>query len=121
MILANMSEGWPFLGSAPTLAGVDINGIIGVFKRWAEEYGSITQFSVMGDKQVILTDEKDARELFVKRGIKYSDRGAPHAVEYISMKQNPGFRPRDGKKPAHSQQRQGYPYPNLSKLQILAY
>ncbi|KAJ5976967.1 hypothetical protein N7501_000309 [Penicillium viridicatum] len=90
-----MSEGWPFLGSAPTLAGVDINGIIGVFKRWAEEYGSITQFSVMGDKQVILTDEKDARELFVKRGIKYSDRGAPHAVEYISMKQNPGFRPRD--------------------------
>lgn len=90
-------KGWPFLGSAPALAAVDTNGIIGIFKSWAEQYGSITQFSAMGDKQVILTEDKDARELFVRRGIKYSDRGAPHAVEYISMKQNPGFRPKDGK------------------------
>ncbi|KAF4266316.1 hypothetical protein KXW98_006901 [Aspergillus fumigatus] len=88
-------KGWPFLGSAPALAAVDTNGIIGIFKSWAEQYGSITQFSAMGDKQVILTEDKDARELFVRRGIKYSDRGAPHAVEYISMKQNPGFRPKD--------------------------
>ncbi|OGE56501.1 hypothetical protein PENARI_c003G04885 [Penicillium arizonense] len=88
-------KGWPFLGSAPTLASVDVNGIIGIFKKWAEQHGSITQFSAMGDKQVILTEDKDARELFVKRGTKYSDRGAPHAVEYISMKQNPGFRPKD--------------------------
>ncbi len=90
-------KGWPVLGNAPELAAFDINGIIGVFKKWAQTYGSITQFSAMGDKQVILTEDYDARELFVKRGIKYSDRGAPHAVEYISMKQNPGFRPRDGK------------------------
>ncbi|RYP41293.1 hypothetical protein DL767_001147 [Monosporascus sp. MG133] len=93
-------RGWPFLGSAPELAAADINGIIGIFKKWAQQYGSITQFSAMGDKQVILTEEKDARELFVKRGAKYSDRGAPHAVEYISMKQNPGFRPRDVRSPS---------------------
>ncbi|KAL8780322.1 MAG: hypothetical protein Q9213_006520 [Squamulea squamosa] len=49
----------------------------------------------MGTKQVILSDEKIANELFVKRGNRYSDRGAPHVVEYISMNQNPGFRPKD--------------------------
>lgn len=91
-------KGWPFLGSAPELAAVDTNGIINIFKTWAQKYGSITQFSVMGEKQVILTEDKDARELFIKRGAKYSDRGAPHAVEYISMKQNPGFRARDGER-----------------------
>jgi hypothetical protein len=63
----------------------------------------------MGDKQVILTEEKDARELFVKRGIKYSDRGAPYAVEYISMKQNPGFRPKDGEQLAPVTTRAGPP------------
>ena len=51
----------------------------------------------MGTKQVVLSDEKIANELFVKRGNRYSDRGAPHAVEHISMNQNPGFRPKDGK------------------------
>ncbi|KEZ40615.1 hypothetical protein SAPIO_CDS8534 [Scedosporium apiospermum] len=49
----------------------------------------------MGEKQVVLSDEAAAKELFVRRGNKYSDRGAPHAVEYISMNQNPGFRPKD--------------------------
>ncbi|KAI4233701.1 MAG: hypothetical protein LQ349_004249 [Xanthoria aureola] len=49
----------------------------------------------MGTRQVVLSDEKIANELFVKRGNRYSDRGAPHAVEYISMNQNPGFRPKD--------------------------
>ncbi|KAI4282047.1 MAG: hypothetical protein L6R38_003231 [Xanthoria sp. 2 TBL-2021] len=49
----------------------------------------------MGTKQVVMSDEKIANELFVKRGNRYSDRGAPHAVEYISMNQNPGFRPKD--------------------------
>ncbi|KAJ0414065.1 cytochrome P450 [Aspergillus carlsbadensis] len=77
------------------MAAVDVNGIIQLFTKWAEQHGPVTQFSAMGAKQVILTEEKTARELFVKRGGKYSDRGAPHAVEYISMKQNPGFRPYD--------------------------
>jgi hypothetical protein len=45
---------------------------------------------------VILSDDKIAKELFIKRGNKYSNRGAPHAVEYISMNQNPAFRPKDG-------------------------
>lgn len=45
---------------------------------------------------MVLSDEAAAKELFVRRGNKYSDRGAPHAVEYISMNQNPGFRSKDG-------------------------
>lgn len=79
------------------LASANSNSIIDIYRKWAEEYGPIAQFSVMGAKQVVLSDEKIAHELFVKRGNRYSDRGAPHAVEYISMNQSPGFRPKDGR------------------------
>ncbi|KAL8721655.1 MAG: hypothetical protein Q9225_001704 [Loekoesia sp. 1 TL-2023] len=88
-------KGWPFIGNAVELASSNSNSIIHIFRKWAQEYGPIAQFGVMGAKQVVLSDEKIANELFVKRGHIYSDRGAPHAVEYISMNQNPGFRPKD--------------------------
>ncbi|KND88299.1 Cytochrome P450 [Tolypocladium ophioglossoides CBS 100239] len=88
-------KGWPFVGNALELASSNSNSIIHIFGKWAQEYGPIARFSVMGEKQVILSDEKLAKEVFVKRGNRYSDRGAPHAVEYISMNQNPGFRPKD--------------------------
>lgn len=71
--------------------------MIQIFRRWAQQYGPIVQLNIMGTKQVILSDQRIATELFVKRGQKYSDRGAPHAVEYISMNQSPGFRPKDGR------------------------
>ncbi|KAI1778543.1 putative cytochrome P450 oxidoreductase [Hypoxylon cercidicola] len=112
-------NGWPFLGSAPELAAVDTNGIIGIFKTWAQKHGSITQFSVMGEKQVILTKDRDARELFVKRGAKYSDRGAPHAVEYISMKQSPGFRARDGWRRQRSMMQSAINITSVNKYQSL--
>ncbi len=79
------------------LASSNSSSIIHIFHKWAQEYGPIAQFSLMGTKQVVLSDEKIANELFVKRGTRYSDRGAPHAVEHISMNQNPGFRPKDRK------------------------
>lgn len=78
------------------LASSNSNTITDIFRNWAQQHGSVAQFSVMGAKQVVLSDEKIVKELFVKRGNRYSDRGAPHAVEYISMNQNPGFRPKDG-------------------------
>ncbi|EFY96243.2 Cytochrome P450 CYP5058A4 [Metarhizium robertsii ARSEF 23] len=77
------------------LASSNSNTITDIFRNWAQQHGSVAQFSVMGAKQVVLSDEKIVKELFVKRGNMYSDRGAPHAVEYISMNQNPGFRPKD--------------------------
>lgn len=89
--------GWPLVGNAMDLASADSTDMIHIFRKWAEQYGPITQISLMGAKQVILSEEKIANELFVKRGNRYSDRGAPHAVEYISMKQSPGFRNKDGR------------------------
>jgi hypothetical protein len=97
VVTDDAKKGWPFVGNAVELASSNSNSIIHIFRKWAQDYGPITQFSVMGTKQVVLSDEKIANELFVKRGNRYSDRGAPHAVEYISMNQSPGFRPKDGK------------------------
>lgn len=91
------APGWPFVGNALDLTSANSIDMIHIFRTWAEKYGPITQISLMGAKQVILSEERVAHELFVKRGNRYSDRGAPHAVEYISMKQSPGFRNKDGK------------------------
>ncbi|ORY71795.1 putative cytochrome P450 oxidoreductase [Pseudomassariella vexata] len=88
-------KGWPLVGNALELASSNSTSIIRIFHQWAQEYGPITQINIMGAKQVILSDEKIANELFVKRGNRYSGRGAPHAVEYISMNQSVGFRPKD--------------------------
>lgn len=85
------------MGNALDLASANSIEMIHIFRSWAETYGPITQISLMGAKQVIVSEERIAYELFVKRGNRYSDRGAPHAVEYISMKQSPGFRNKDGK------------------------
>lgn len=89
--------GWPWLGNALDLASVDSTGVIGVFNGWGRRYGAIAQFSLMGEKQIVISDDRIANDLFVKRGSRYSDRGAPHAVEYISNGHSPGFRPKDGK------------------------
>jgi hypothetical protein len=46
------------------------------FKEWADMYGPIYQTSMLGTKFVIVTDEKIAEELLVKRAKIYSDRPA---------------------------------------------
>jgi hypothetical protein len=53
---------------------------IPVFNKWYREYGDIVSFKILGVNQVVLNTEKAANELFVQRGNKYSDRGAPTAV-----------------------------------------
>jgi hypothetical protein len=89
-------SGWPFIGSVLELASADSTAMIGIFQKWGQKYGPITQVDIMGSKNVIISDPAIAQELFVRRGNRYSNRGATHAVEYISMNQNPGFRPKDG-------------------------
>lgn len=43
------------------------------------------QFSLLGDTQVVISDEAMVNELFVKRGAIYSGRNAPHAFKTITQ------------------------------------
>ncbi|KAF4958406.1 hypothetical protein FSARC_11023 [Fusarium sarcochroum] len=85
-------KGWPVVGNAPELASSDGN-LIPIFNRWAKQYGDIVQFSILGEKQVIISSDKVAHDLLDKRGSKYSDRGTPHAVAYIFNNMNPALMP----------------------------
>ncbi|KAL2672416.1 hypothetical protein Neosp_013126 [[Neocosmospora] mangrovei] len=87
-------KGWPVVGNAPELASSDGN-LIPIFNRWAKIYGDIVQFSILGEKQIVLSSDKIAHELFVKRGPKYSDRGTPHAMAYITRDLNPALMPKN--------------------------
>ncbi|KAH6645051.1 putative cytochrome P450 oxidoreductase [Truncatella angustata] len=85
-------RGWPIVGNAPELAAAK-GANTAVFRKWAKEHGPIVQFTVGNEKQVILSDDKVARDLYIKRSGKYSDRHAPHAVTTATMGQNPALRP----------------------------
>lgn len=89
--------GWPIVGNAPELASSDGN-LVPIFSRWAKEYGPIAQFSILGEKQVVLSEDRIAVDLFVKRGQIYSDRGTPHAMKYITRNMSPALMPKNGKK-----------------------
>lgn len=83
------------MGNAPELA--TSNGqLIPIFNRWYQTYGPIVQFSILGEKQVVLSDDKIAYDLFVKRGSKYSDRGTPHAMTVVTDNINPALMPKNG-------------------------
>ncbi|SPJ78586.1 related to cytochrome P450 oxidoreductase [Fusarium torulosum] len=81
-------KGWPIVGNAPELASSDGN-LIPIFNKWSDEYGDIVQFSILGEKQVILAKESITRDLFVMRGSKYSGRGTPHAISHMFNYMNP--------------------------------
>lgn len=87
-------KGWPIVGNAPELASSDGN-LIPILNRWAEGYGPIAQFSILGEKQVVLSDERIVIDLFVKRGQIYSDRGIPHAMTYITRNMSPALMPKN--------------------------
>ncbi|KAM5356907.1 hypothetical protein ACJ41O_003553 [Fusarium nematophilum] len=95
---AKTPPGWPLVGNAPELASSDGN-LIPIFNRWAKQYGDIVQFSLLGEKQVVLSSDNVAHELFVQRGSKYSDRETPHAMAYITRNLNPDLMPNNGKFP----------------------
>ncbi|KAL2850442.1 putative cytochrome P450 oxidoreductase [Aspergillus pseudodeflectus] len=86
-------KGYPIVGNAPELAASKGN-LIPIFNRWAEQYGPIVKFSILGEKQVVLSSDKVARDLMVKRGDIYSDRGTPHAMAYITHDLNTALMPR---------------------------
>jgi hypothetical protein len=87
--------GWPLIGNAPELA--TSNGqLIPIFNRWYETYGPIAQFILLGEKQVVLSDDKITQDLFVKRGDIYSDRGTPHAMTIVTDNINPSLMPKNG-------------------------
>ena len=44
------------------------------FKEWADTYGPIYRTQMLGDSFIIISDEKIAEDLLVKRGKIYSDR-----------------------------------------------
>lgn len=44
------------------------------FKEWADTYGPLYRTQMLGDYFIIVTDEKVAEDLLVKRGKIYSDR-----------------------------------------------
>lgn len=50
------------------------------FKEWADTYGPIYYTSMLGTKFVIVSDEKMAEELLVKRARIYSDRPAVRSL-----------------------------------------
>jgi hypothetical protein len=60
------------------------------------------QFSILGEKQVILAKESITRDLFVMRGSKYSGRGTPHAISHMFNYMNPTLEINDGKVYPHT-------------------
>ncbi|KAK3326136.1 cytochrome P450 [Apodospora peruviana] len=83
-------KGWPLVGNAPQLANSGGN-LIPIFSSWAQQYGPIVQFSIIGEKQVLLSDDKITTDLLVKRGAKYSGRGTPAAMVHVSKGIHPAL------------------------------
>lgn len=63
----------PFIGRVHDLP---INFMWIKFKEWADIYGPIYQTEMLGTKFIIVSDEKIAEELLVKRAKIFSDRPA---------------------------------------------
>jgi hypothetical protein len=71
--------------------------LLPLFARWAKQFGPIAEFSILGEKQVVLSTDKIAQDLFVKRGNIYSGRGIPHAMRYVTRDISPALMPKNGK------------------------
>ncbi|KAF2827411.1 cytochrome P450 [Ophiobolus disseminans] len=76
-------RGYPLIGNLLDLASSKGN-LVPLFATWAKQYGGILEFSLFGEKQIVLSDEAVVQELFVKRGSKYSGRSAPYALKYAT-------------------------------------
>lgn len=59
------------------------------FKEWADIHGPIYRTSMMGQQFIIISDEKIAEELLVKRGNKYA--GRPQIRALFNHKTGPGY------------------------------
>lgn len=59
------------------------------FKEWADEFGPIYQTSMMGQKFVIISQEKMAQELLIKNGNSFA--GRPQIRALINHKAGPVY------------------------------
>ncbi|KAI1333204.1 cytochrome P450 [Xylariaceae sp. FL0255] len=59
------------------------------FKEWADEYGPIYRTSMLGQQFIIISDEKIAEELLIKRGNNYA--GRPQIRALFDHKTGPGY------------------------------
>jgi hypothetical protein len=59
------------------------------FKEWADIYGPIYRTSMLGQQFIIISDEKIAEELLIKRGHIYS--GRPQIRALFDHKTGPGY------------------------------
>jgi hypothetical protein len=59
------------------------------FKEWGDIHGPIYRTSMMGQQFIIISDEKIAEELLIKRGNKYA--GRPQIRALFDHKTGPGY------------------------------
>lgn len=59
------------------------------FKEWADEFGPIYQTSMLGQKFIIISDEKMAQDLLVKKGNSFA--GRPQIRALINHKAGPVY------------------------------
>lgn len=68
------------------------------FKEWADQYGPIIRFTILGRENVVLSTERAANDLLRERGTLYSSR--EHLVmasDFLSDNLRPLLLPYDGK------------------------
>lgn len=82
MPVVNTVEGLPILGNALDLAKDP--HLIPTFNKWYRKYGPIVGISILGQKQVVISSEEMANDLFSRRGNIYSDRGTSPAIRLVS-------------------------------------
>ncbi|KAK3361735.1 cytochrome P450 [Lasiosphaeria ovina] len=76
-------KGWPFIGNALELATSNGN-LIPIFNKWAKQYGPIVQFGLPGETHAVLSDDRIANELFVKRETWRRERKLIHTAVSIT-------------------------------------
>ena len=84
----------PLLGNAPDLAKDPY--LIPSFNKWANLYGPIAQFKILGQKHVVISSDKIADDLLSKRGNIYSNRGVPPATAKASGRMAPAVMDKNG-------------------------
>ncbi|KAK4925644.1 hypothetical protein LTR28_012230, partial [Elasticomyces elasticus] len=108
----------PFIGRVHDLP---INYMWVKFKEWADIYGPIYQTEMLGTKFIVVSDEKIAEDLLVKRAKIYSDRPAVNSLfDSKSTHGSMEYLPLMGKNQYWSRQRK-YTHANLTEASNAQY
>ncbi|KAI1356298.1 cytochrome P450 [Xylaria sp. FL0043] len=90
--VGSSGKGFPGPQQFPVIGRVhdlDRFGMWKKFKEWADIHGPIYRTSMVGQQFIIISDEKIAEELLIKRGNKYS--GRPQIRALFDHKTGPGY------------------------------